>query len=106
MGQKRGFHRNDENSNKPVEHVINTLALLWGNGVQWETDNCQHPHEAGYLKLDCSKARNRLGWTPCWDLTTALEKVVDWYKVYQYDRQKIREKTTKQITDYMKDRKS
>ena len=39
-----------------------------------------HPHEAHYLKLDCSKARMRLGWRPCWDLQQALTSILEWVK--------------------------
>ena len=45
----------------------------------WEQDSGEHPHEAHYLRLDSSKARERLGWAPRWDLDHALEGIAGWY---------------------------
>jgi CDP-glucose 4,6-dehydratase len=44
----------------------------------------RHPHEAKFLKLDCTKARIKLGWRPRTDLDTALQWVVEWYKNLQH----------------------
>ena len=41
------------------------------------------PHEANFLKLDCSKLKTVFGWRPTWDLAKAIEKVVEWSRVYQ-----------------------
>ncbi|RWX50817.1 CDP-glucose 4,6-dehydratase, partial [Candidatus Electrothrix marina] len=43
-------------------------------------------HEATYLKLDCSKSKNLLGWTPSLNLATALQWVVQWYQAYSKGR--------------------
>ena len=40
------------------------------------------PHEAKFLKLDCSHIKCALGWKPCWDIRTAIEKTVEWTRVY------------------------
>ena len=40
------------------------------------------PHEANFLKLDCSKLKSTFGWKPRWNLDTAMEKVVEWSKCY------------------------
>ena len=64
---------------QPVAHVVDRLTQLW-DGAAWELDgDGGHPHEATYLKLDCSKARARLGWTPRLDLATALAWTAEWY---------------------------
>ena len=68
---------------KPVSWILEKLTELWGDGASWEPDTSQHPHEALCLKLDCSKARNLLGWSPKMSLLTALEWTVEWYKNYQ-----------------------
>jgi CDP-glucose 4,6-dehydratase len=65
---------------KPVEWIADSLVKLWGDGASWRLDSQVHPHEAHHLKLDISKARNRLGWEPRWTLASALEHLVDWYK--------------------------
>lgn len=54
----------------------------------WDAFECsfhrdiQQPHEAGLLKLDCSKARTKLDWQPGWDVSQTLEKTATWYKTY------------------------
>lgn len=65
---------------QPVEVVVNGLVERWGNGAQWTITGRQHPHEATLLKLDCSKARTELGWTPKWRLERTLHAVVDWHR--------------------------
>lgn len=65
---------------RPVEYIVDQLVRLWGDGASWMLDSDVHPHEATYLKLDCSKARGRLNWLPRWSLDTALEYIVGWYK--------------------------
>mgnify|MGYP000946328314 FL=1 len=67
---------------RPVSWIVQQLCAQWGPEARYIIDSGQHPHEAHYLKLDCSKARMRLGWQPVWGLTTALERIVDWLKVY------------------------
>ena len=66
----------------PVGKLTNMLVSQWGDGATWAADSGQHPHEANYLKLDCSKARSLLGWQPILPLPTALQWAVDWYKAY------------------------
>ncbi|WP_150046761.1 MULTISPECIES: CDP-glucose 4,6-dehydratase [Methylomonas] len=65
---------------KPVEWIARRMSELWGSDTPWQIDNDSHPHEAHYLKLDCSKANSLLNWKPAWSLTTALQAIVDWHK--------------------------
>lgn len=71
------FGPNDEDA-KPVGWIVEQMAARWGNGAHWEVDAGEHPHEAGYLKLDISKARSRLHWSPILRLEEALSLIVDW----------------------------
>ncbi len=70
---------------RPVSWIADTLCAKWQDNAKWELDSPDkvHPHEANYLKLDCSKARAELGWGPRLNLETALDWIVDWYKNYQ-----------------------
>src|SRR3954447_21046931 len=65
---------------KPVQYIVETITNLWGEGARWVLDERQHPHEAHYLKLDCSKARQLLNWRPRLELADALQWTVEWYK--------------------------
>jgi CDP-glucose 4,6-dehydratase len=67
-------------SEVPVSTVVSGLAGLWGSDARWERDGGEHPHEAPYLKLDCSKAFARLSWRPLVSLDEALTLTVSWYR--------------------------
>jgi len=92
------FGPNDEDA-KPVSYIVQKMAILWGNEVQWQIDTGEHPHEAHYLKLDISKARNRLDWHPVLRLDDALKLIVDWSKQRQTGVN-IRQLTLAQIQAY------
>lgn len=90
----------DDQDAKPVEWIANALTRLWGQGSNWKLDlQNNHPHEANYLKLDISKARSKLKWSPKWSLETALSLTVAWYKAY-HEKNDIRDIMLKQIADY------
>ena len=57
------FGPRDEDA-QPVEWIVEQLATMWGDGACWALQPGNHPHEASFLKLDISKARQRLGWRP------------------------------------------
>ncbi|MFX1590951.1 MAG: hypothetical protein ACFFC1_22680 [Promethearchaeota archaeon] len=63
---------------------------------------CAHPHEAGFLHLDNSKAKSLLGWKPIWNIDIALDKTIEWVKEFQKgtDPSSI---CNKQIEDYQKE---
>ncbi len=75
------FGPTDEDA-KPVRWIVERMASRWGSGAQWSMDNRPQPHEAHYLKLDISKARQSLGWHPRWDLDHALTRVIDWHQAW------------------------
>ena len=79
--------------------VLERLRELWGPGLSWRFDDGAHPHEAQCLQLDCLKTKAKLGWEPHWDLNSALEATVCWYKAYQ-SRQNVRSVVQEQIQTY------
>lgn len=81
-----------------VEYIVQQLSNSWG--AKWEVDNSDHPHEANYLKLDCSRARDILAWHPRWNLDTTLNKITDWYKAY-VSKEDMYSVTVKQIQNYI-----
>lgn len=69
-----------ENDARPVDWIVEALAQEWGDGASWSASSALKLHEAGYLRLDVAKARQRLGWTPRWNLTRALRGIVGWHR--------------------------
>lgn len=65
---------------RPVAWIVETLSELMPGGPSYEIEFQPQPHEANYLKLDISKANQRLGWRPRWDLKQALTATADWYR--------------------------
>jgi len=84
---------------KPVEWIIERMTQEWGAGASWLLDGQEHPHEATYLKLDCSKARGQLGWHPRWDIGQTIAKIVEWHKACDQGAD-MRAMTLAQITTY------
>ena len=85
---------------QPVQAIVERLTSQWGEGAQWRLDGGEHPHEATYLKLDCSKARARLGWRPRWNLEQTLDQIVVWYKAAAR-HEDMRAVTLAQIDEYI-----
>jgi len=94
------FGPQDE-GNRSVKEVIEFMIQQWGGSAQWEKDGLDQPHEANLLKLDCSKARQSLGWMPRWGLETAIEKIVEWHKSFQSEAD-MRALSIAQIEEYTK----
>jgi CDP-glucose 4,6-dehydratase len=94
------FGPNDQDA-QPVEYIVKKLAANWGDKAQWFLSEGEHPHEAHYLKLDCSKASMKLNWQPVWDLDTTLDKIVVWHKAW-LNQDDMHTHTLNEIKDYMK----
>ncbi len=73
------FGPRDEDA-QPVQWIVELLCQAWGDGATWAIQHGGHPHEANFLKLDISKARQRLQWEPRWSLQTALSHITDWHQ--------------------------
>jgi CDP-glucose 4,6-dehydratase len=93
-----------EDDARTVRWIVERVTQAWGPEARWEMDAGEHPHEAHYLKLDCSKARTELGWQPRWNVGWALEATVAWYKGFQAKRN-VREMTIEQIDAYQVSRR-
>lgn len=89
----------DDRDAKNVEWITNTICQLWGDGAKYSVDPDPQPHEANYLKLDCSKAKAELDWVPKWNIETTLRSIVDWNKAFMSGKN-IREITLQQINQY------
>ncbi len=78
--QAWNFGPSDDDS-RPVSWLLDRLVDRWPQGA-WRPLAGVQAHEAVALKLDSSKARDRLGWRPAWDLATTLDKTVDWHSAW------------------------
>lgn len=94
------FGPNDSDA-KSVEWIVQKMCGMWGEGAAYEVDKGNHPHEAHYLKLDCSKAKMRLNWHPRWHLEETLTNIIDWVNVYS-NQADMRTACLQQIDNYMK----
>ncbi len=68
--------------------------------ARWEIENAKQPHEASLLKLDSSKAQDKLSWTPRWNLETALSKTIEWHQAWR-NREDMAVITSQQIQAYV-----
>jgi CDP-glucose 4,6-dehydratase len=75
------FGPRDEDA-RTVQWIVEHLCKDWGDDASWALMSGDHPHEASLLKLDISKARQRLQWTPSWSLETALKRVIEWHQAW------------------------
>ena len=87
---------------KPVSWILDKMVTKWGNGASWELDKNNNPHEAGYLKLDCSKAGNQLNWYPKWNLENTIESIINWHQNYLTGKN-IQEHCLIEIAKYQKE---
>lgn len=91
----------DESDANSVEWIVDRLCQKWEGSAGYFVDKGEHPHEANYLKLDCSKAKNRLNWYPKWNLEKAIDYIIEWTIAYKAKKD-IKETCLKQIAEYMR----
>ena len=87
-------------SEQSVEALIEGFIAAWGDGARWTRDAGAHPHEARVLRLDTSKAREILGWTPLLDFEETASWTASWYRDFA-DRRDMVDKTLEQIDSYL-----
>jgi CDP-glucose 4,6-dehydratase len=81
--------------------LVNLFCKKWGEGQAWEDKFLGGPHEANFLKLDCSKLKTTFGWAPHWNVEIALEKTVEWTKCY-LGNDDVRACMERQIIEFIK----
>lgn len=84
--------------------LVELFCEAWGEGQTWENHFAGGPHEANFLKLDCSRLRSVFGWKPTWGVRQAVEKTVEWTKAWQSgeDINLIMKKQIQSFLDQMK----
>ena len=98
-------HAGYYNVGPDVEDCINAgkmadlFVKFWGDGIKWVNRSDNGPHEANFLHLDCTKLKATFGWNPVWNVETAVEKTVEWYKTW-HDGGDARECMDRQIEEF------
>ncbi len=90
----------DDNNCFETGKLVDEFVRFWGDGACWESQHDGGPHEANYLKLDSTKFKNAFNWQPRYDLQTAMQKTVEWYKAWSVG-ENIRELMDKQISEFI-----
>lgn len=81
--------------------LVSLFVSKWGDGAAWKEQLENGPHEANYLKLDCSKLKKTFGWKPHWNIDKAVEMVVEWSKCW-LNGGDVRACMDMQIGDFLK----
>ena len=90
----------NERDTKSVNWILDKMISKWPNS-SWEPDKDFNPHEEDFLKLDISKAKDRLGWRPIWRLSNTLDKIIDWHIAW-IDGKDMQVVCFSEIEEYMK----
>ena len=100
--EKQGYYNvgPEESDCVTVGELADLFCKAWQDGICWKNVCDKGPHEAAFLKLDCSFIKNKIGWQPHWNIQKAVEATVEWAKVYQ-SHGDIRACMEKQINEYM-----
>ena len=86
--------------------LVDLFCKHWGNNAKWVNKYDGGPHEASFLKLDCTKLKATFNWRPTWNLDKAIEKVVEWTKwwISGKDVNIIMDKQIEEFIDEMEQR--
>lgn len=91
----------DERDCVTTGELVGLFCEKWGSGASWiDHSEANAPHEANFLKLDCSKLRFTFGWRPRWHIGEAVEKTVEWTKVWRSGGD-VPSVMDRQITEYL-----
>lgn len=84
-----------------VDLFCNTWNEMTGKEIKWFNQYDGGPHEANFLKLDCSKVKQTFGWKPIWNVETAMRKIVEWTVTY-VEGNNVKKITEQQVLEYLK----
>ncbi|MDD3254000.1 MAG: CDP-glucose 4,6-dehydratase [Lachnospiraceae bacterium] len=80
-------------------NLVTMFCELWGGDASWINQHDGGPHEANFLKLDCSKLKHAFGWQPTWHIREAVDKTIAWSKAY-LDGEDMMEMLDRQIAEF------
>lgn len=94
----------DESDSVETGKITTMFCDAWNrltnDGIEWATCCENGPHEANYLKLDCSRLKKKFGWKPVWNVETAIAKTVEWSLAYR-DGEDVLECMKRQIGEFV-----
>lgn len=90
----------DEKDCVTTGELVDLFCSKWGEGLTWENRHDGGPHEANFLKLDCSLLKSTFGWKPKWGIEEAVGKTIEWSKIYLTGGD-IEAEMTREITEYL-----
>jgi len=91
----------NEQDVKPVDWILDEMISKWPNS-SWKLDINSALHEASFLKLDISKAKSKLGWSPVWELRHTLGKIIAWHKAW-LSKENMQDVCLAEIKEYTRD---
>ncbi len=94
----------DETDCYSTGELVTLFCEKWsqatGQNVTWKEEYDGGPHEANFLKLDCSKLKRTYGWKPVWNVERAMEMIVEWTVAYR-DGKSIEQVMEKQLNEFL-----
>ena len=82
--------------------LVDLFCRTWGEEMTWINRYDGGPHEANFLKLDCSKLKATFDWKPVWSLERAVAETVAWAKTMR-DGGDVRACMDRQIGDFVRE---
>lgn len=84
--------------------LVDIFCQKWGENQKWKKFSVENPHEANFLKLDCSKIKTVFNWKPKWHIDEAVEKIVEWAKIYNNKEKDIASCMEQQIKEFLEEK--
>ncbi len=99
---KAGFYNvgPDESDCVTTGDIVDKFCNVWGDGIKWVNKHDGGPHEANFLKLDCSLVKQTFGWKPVWNIDKAIEMVVKFSKRRLSEPEAITDEMNSEIREF------
>jgi CDP-glucose 4,6-dehydratase len=91
----------DDKETRSVKWIVEKFCNKWPDKISYEIDDDQHHHEASFLRLDNSKAKKVLNWSPVWHIDDAIDRIVEFLIVYRNNPRELQKTCLSQINLYM-----
>lgn len=93
----------NEDSCVTTRKLVDLFCDAWGEGAKWISTRSNGPHEANFLKLDCSKLKKKFDWKPRWNIETSIEKTVEWTKEWSRHPERSGDCMKHQISEFLEE---